>query len=139
VPEPVWGYSLADQGGYLLARRGGILFQLEADPGGLEGITIPGSRRWVHRSAEAFFLSGCTARSVASQGAWSIPSHKFHDEARMCMASRQSFFAGHRAVHQPANPQLGRLPGNTRVFRTVTEPILTWNGIAIASSFFPHS
>jgi hypothetical protein len=41
VPEPVWGYSLADQGGDLLARRGGILFQLEADPGGFEGISIP--------------------------------------------------------------------------------------------------
>ena len=41
VPEPMWGYSLADQGGDLLARRGGILFQLEADPGGFEGISIP--------------------------------------------------------------------------------------------------
>ena len=41
VPEPVWGYSLTDQGGHLLARRGGILFQLEADSGGFEGISIP--------------------------------------------------------------------------------------------------
>jgi hypothetical protein len=41
VPEPVWGHSLADQGGDLLARCGGILFQLEADPGGFEGISIP--------------------------------------------------------------------------------------------------
>ncbi len=41
VPEPVWGYSLAGQGGDLLARRGGVLFQLEADPRGFEGTSIP--------------------------------------------------------------------------------------------------
>jgi len=96
VPEPVWGYSLADQGGDLLARRGGILFQLEADPEALRGFPYRFTKMGSSSRRSFLFKRAFSSSTVSDLHYRCLFGGYAQDRGALC--SRQRFTVGDESI-----------------------------------------